>query len=173
MEKVKKKYNKKGFISIYTILWIIVLLPLLMFVTIDFTHFMHVNNQLKNLTDNLSASAVTLLDEDEIPKGILTVKESDAEDMVNKMLKDELKLKDDLTPTDKSILRSAPDVEVKVVNEVPSAGIDVSLETGDIVNVKNPSVIVSVDYPIRGLFYNKLTIHYKKIGTSQVQFLNK
>lgn len=173
INKIKNKYNKKGFISIYVILWMVVLFPLLMFISIDFTHFIHINNQLKDLTDNLSASAVTLLNEDEIPKGVLNIKENEANKIINKIVKNELKLNDDLTPTENSILISEPNIETKIVNEVPSSGISVTLKNGDTIKVKNPSVIVSADYPVHGLFFKNMIIHFNKIGTSQVRFLNK
>lgn len=164
-----KKLNNKGFISIYTILWLCVLFPLLLFVSIDVSYYMHQNNRLKSITDNATASAVTYLDETQIPYGKLVIEEVEAKKAIMDIIRKDLSLNDDMTPKSDSVLGAAPKINVQVVNNVPSAGIEVTTPQGN-VTIKNSTVLTTVEYPIKGLFYHKTIANFKKLSVSQVQF---
>lgn len=163
------KLNNKGFISIYSIMWMVVLFPLLMFVAIDLSYYTNQFNRLKNITDNAAASAITAIQENEIPKGNLVIDENEAINITNNILKKDLLLNDDMSPKENSNLKFTPKVDIKIVNDVPTTGLDITTKQGNI-KVYNPCVIVSAEYKVKGLFYNKSVVTFNKIGVSQVQF---
>lgn len=163
---LKQYLNKKGFVSIYALLVIAFLLPLIMFSFVDINHYMQQNRKLKNLVDNSASSAVTMVDETQLPKGIIQISETDAKNIAMSIIKQDLFLNDDLTPQSKSILSGKPTIEVYVVNNPPTT-VTTSLDT---VNVKSPSVIVCGKFPVKGLFFSSITVNMTAEGMSQAQF---
>lgn len=161
--------NNKGFMSIHAILWIVVLFPLLMFVTIDLNYFIHEDFRLKAITDNACSSAITMLNEEKIKEGILEVNQQEAEEIVKKILKKDLVLNEDMSPTIYSNLNETPNINVQVYNNVPPSGMEVNTPAGK-VTLKKTSVIVYAEYPVKGLFFKNLTVTIKKLSVSQVQF---
>lgn len=163
--------DKRGFISIYMILWMAVLIPILMFTFIDFSHYIYESKHLKSVTDNASASAVTQVKEDLIPSGVLEIDEVNAEAVALKLFKKDLLLNDDLTPKENSILKEKPTIQMHVVNITSETGYDFETPAG-VVRIFKPSVVIYAEYPVSGLFYYKSGVRLKKVAVSQVQFKN-
>lgn len=160
--------DKRGFISIYMIMWMAVILPILMFVSVDVSHYVYETIHLKAVTDNASASGVTQIKEDLVPDGILEIDEVKAEEVALKILKHDLLLNDDFTPKENSSLKEKPTIQVHVVNITSENGFDFETPVG-IVKIYKPSVVVYAEYPVKGLFYNNGVV-LQKVGVSQVQF---
>ncbi|PLS15027.1 cobalt ABC transporter permease [Bacillus sp. M6-12] len=161
--------NKKGFVSIYMILWMAVLIPILYFTFIDVSHYVYEKGHLKSVTDNASASAVTQIKEDLVPQGILEIDEASAEKVAMDILKHDLLLNDDLTPKENSVLKSKPTIQVNIVNITSESGFDFDTPAGK-VKIYKPSVVIYAEYPVKGLFYYKSGVMMKTVGVSQVQF---
>lgn len=160
--------NKKGFISIYMIMWMAVLIPILMFVTVDLSHYVYENIRVKTVTDNASASAITQINESLVPQGILAIDEVEAEKVALQIIKHDLHLNNDFTPKDGSPLMEAPQIQVHILNITDKDGYDFQTPAGT-VKIYNPSVVVYGSYPVKGLFYNNGVV-MQKVGVSQVQF---
>lgn len=167
-EKLK---NKQGVISIFTILWLAVLIPFLLFVTIDLSQYIYDYVHLKNVTDNAAASAVTMVDNTLIPQGILQIDSTEATATAENVIASSLDLQPNLSPYLNSTLRAAPTIQVYVENITSTSGVVVSTPAGD-VTVFHPSVIVYADYPVKGLVFSNVHLNLKKIGISQAQFSN-
>lgn len=162
---IQKYKNKKGFISIYTMIMIAFLLPFLMFTAIDLNHFMQQNRHLKNLVDNAGASAITMVDDSKIPKGIIAINSKDAQDIVINIIRQQLFLNEDLTPKPESILSEKPTIIVHVLNTGDSVVTPLGTTTA-----VNPSVVVYAKFPVKGLFFHGITLNIEKEGMSQAQF---
>lgn len=163
--------NKNGFISIYMIMWLAVLVPFFIFTFMDVTHYVAESIHLKGVTDNASASAVTQIKEELVKYGTLEIDTVKAEKVARKIIADSLNLNEDLTKkSGTNVLKSEPMVSVQVINIFSDAGLPVETPLGQ-VKIYKPSVIVYVEYPVRGLFF-KTNVTMKKIGISQVQFLD-
>ncbi|WCK57687.1 cobalt ABC transporter permease (plasmid) [Aneurinibacillus sp. Ricciae_BoGa-3] len=161
--------NKKGFISIYMILWMSVLIPILMFTAIDLSHYIYEGVHLKAVTDNAAASAVTQIKEDLVPQGILQIDETRATNVANQVIKDDVLLNDDYSPKTHSDLRDKATVNVYVVNTTSDTGYDFATPAGT-VKIYKPSVVVYAKYPVNGLFYTNANVNIERVGVSQVQF---
>jgi len=166
MKKLWK--DKGGFMSLYMIMWMSVLIPALLFLFIDISHYVHQNVQLSSVTNNASASAVTKIREELVPKGILEINESEANKVVEEIIQHDLQLNKDFSPMKGSSLLDKPVIQVYIVNAVPPTGTEVNTPAG-IVPIKKPSVVVYAKYPVKGMFFNN-SVEMEKIGVSQVKF---
>jgi hypothetical protein len=162
--------DKRGFISIYMILWMSVLIPFLLFVFIDVSHYVYEGIHLKAITDNAAASAVTRIKEDLVSEGVLEIDENQAEEVALNIIRNDLHLKNDFTPKSNSLLKEKPKIEVYVLNITSKDGYDFETPAGT-VKIYNPSVVVYGKYPVKGLFYNNGVV-IQRVGVSQVQFNN-
>lgn len=145
-----------------------VLIPILMFVAVDLSHYVYENVRIKTVTDNASASAVTQIKEELVSQGILEVSEIPAEKTAYDIIKKDLHLNDDLTPKKASPLLDAPQIQVHIVNITDENGYEFSTPAG-IVKIYKPSVVVYGEFRVKGLFYNNSVV-MKKVGVSQVDF---
>lgn len=161
--------NKKGAISIYTIILLSFLLPFLMFTAIDINHYMQQNRKLKNVVDNSASSAITMINESKLSYGEIEIDSREASDVVSRVVKETLYLNDDLTPKDVSVLKERPEINVYVVNNPSVTGTDLSTPIGT-VKVKNPSVVVYGKFKVKGLFFSSMSVDIQKVGMSQAQF---
>jgi len=160
--------DQQGFVSIFMILWMTVLLPMLLFVGLDLTQFIYENTRTKTVIDNASASAVTRLNEDVIREGILKIDEAKATEVAERIIREGLHLDENLEPLEGSPLVSKPTIDVQVVNVRNKNGYPVDTPTGDVM-VYEPSVVIYAEYPVEGLFFtNDITL--EKIGASQATF---
>lgn len=75
----KEKNNKNGFSSVIGLILIAIALPLLLFLAVDMPYYMQANRKVKSVTDNVSASAATILDTELLADGILQIEEDKAE----------------------------------------------------------------------------------------------
>lgn len=157
--------NKKGFITVNVVLWSVVLIPVFLFVAIEFPYFVYERSRLKGITDNMASSAVTILEEELIAEGILKIDENGAKDMADTVLKRSLLLNDDYTPTQRSNLSERPTIDVRIYNDIPEGGI---VEYG--VFLQNPTVIIKAEYEIKGLIFRGLTVPMKILSSAQAQF---
>lgn len=170
MKQPKCLKSKDGFVSIYAILWLSVLVPFLIFVFVNFTLMIKQKINYKNICDNAASSAVTYLDQDSITDGILRVRNSDAEKIVNNVIKNELNLNDDLTPNKDSLISQKPIIETKVYNDVPNSGLIVKTRFGNEIKLTKPSVIVVGEFPVSTGFKTTKGVTIKSYGVAQVQF---
>lgn len=165
----KSLKNKKGFISIYMILWLAVLIPFFLFFFMDFTHYVAEHIHLKSITDNASASAVTQLNQELIKYGTLEIDSEKAKDVAKSIIVKSLNLNDNYSiKNEKNVLSEAPTIDIQIVNSYSESGLEHTTPLGTVKTYK-PSVIIYAEYPVRGLFFGKV-VNVKKVGVSQVQF---
>lgn len=166
---LKHLKDKKGAVSIYTIILLAFLLPFLMFTVVDVNHYMQQNRRLKNIVDNAGASAVTMINESQLAYGNIEIDTNEASLVVERIVKESLFLNDDLTPKDISVLAEKPEIQVDVVNTPPVGGVDVDTPISTI-KVTNPSVVVYGKFKVKGLFFSRMSVDIQKVGMSQAQF---
>lgn len=162
-------FDKKGVTSIFTILWLAVLFPFLMFVVIDISHYTYEIIHLKAVTDNAAASAVTQIDESLVPQGVLQIDPTEATQVAETTLQTDLNLNSDWTPKDNSIFSGTPTVKINVVNVTSPTGINYPTPVGNL-TIYHPSVVIYAEYPLHGLFFQADHVTIQKVGVSQVQF---
>ncbi|HCL4479973.1 TPA: hypothetical protein N2D99_002040 [Clostridium botulinum] len=160
--------NKKGICTIYTILVMSAILPILLFIVIDIPHFMQYDRKIKNILDNAGGSAITRLQENHISKGVLELNEPEANKVIENIIKSDLFLKSDLTPDKGSVLKEKPTIQVIYVNNHTGSQ-TVTTPLGDI-KVNKTSVVIYGDFPVKGAFFTGFTGHIKKVAVSQVEF---
>lgn len=168
MKKILKsfknlKQNKKGYMSLYTILWLSVFLPFLFFMFIYFTLMVKQIINYKNLCDNAASSAVTYLQEELIPDGIIKIRESDAKRIAKEVIVNNLYLNDDFTINNNSKIHKNPIITIEVYNNIPTSGLIINKFNKQI-KLTKPSVVVTGEFPTHS------PAIIKSIGVAQVQF---
>lgn len=169
MVNIKKRLkNKKGFVSIYVIIGLAVLLPFMFFVSIDMPNHMSMNRKIKNTLDNAVSTAITCLDETSVTNGSLVINTQEAEARAKEVIKKSFGLNDDMTVNENSLISDTPTIRFKVINN-PNAEPTYSTPNGEY-TIKNPSVIIYAEIPVKGLFLYKTEVTIKHTAISQVQF---
>lgn len=158
--------NKKGFMSIYAIVMLAVLIPIMFFLTIDLPYMMRMNRTLKNALDNATSTAITYLNESKISQGVLEIDVDESNKVIKKIIQEYFYLNDDLTINENSLIDGTPKVEIQVINNAIGQRIDTP-NGGTIIN--NPSVIVYAEFPVKAKFYG-VTKTIKHTSVAQVQF---
>lgn len=158
--------NKKGFMSIYVIVMLAVLIPIMFFLTIDLPYMMRMNRTLKSALDNATSTAITNLNESKISQGILEIDVDEANKIIKKVIQEYFYLNDDLTINENSLIDGTPKVEIQVINNAIGQRIDTP-NGGTI--IKNPSIIVYAEFPVKAKFYG-ITKTIKHTSVAQVQF---
>lgn len=166
MNRIK---SKSGFISIVAIILGGTVFIMMLWLMMDLTYYAQQNRSTKNILDNATASAVTLVDESSLGGGDIKFLNQEAVEMAKNIIKRELFLDENGQPTAQSPLREAPDIRIYVVD-------DVDKENGTLVNVagvknirvKNPSIIAYAKLPMRGLFFKGKGPTFQQISASQV-----
>lgn len=160
--------NNKGFTVIYTIILMAVIFPLILFVSIDLPYYMTMNRKIKNTLDNATSTAITCINEQQASSGKLQIIEGDAKNTVNNIISQSFSLDKDLTPNKTSVIKDKPVIQVRVINN-PSLNEFITTQNGQF-KVKNPSVAVYGEIPVRGKFFNMFCPKIKYTAISQVQF---
>lgn len=169
MVNIKKILNnKKGFMAVYVIIGMSILLPFMFFVSIDMPYYMTMNRKVKNTIDNAGATAITCLDERGITNGQLIINPNEAEKQAKKIIQLSFGLNDDLTVNQNSLIADAPTIQFKVINN-PNLEPTYSTPNGEF-KIKNPSVIVYAEVPVSGQFFGKHQVKIKHTAISQVKF---
>lgn len=169
--RIKKLIKSKdGFVSIYTILWLTVLVPLLIFILINFTTMIKQKINYKNICDNAASSAVTHLNQVALTDGILEIRVSDAETIVKKIIARDLNLNDDLSLKPDSLITGKPVIETKIYNDIPQDGLTFSTKFGNSITITKPSVVVIGEFPVATSFKSAQGSTIKTYGVAQVQF---
>ena len=167
----KFKNNKKGFLSLFTIIMLSVLLPFLIFVFVTFTNMIQNVIYFKNVSDNAASSAVVLLNETKLQDGILYINETQAIARAKEVIAKELNLDADLSPNENSKVYEKPNVEVLVYNDVPTEGLEIMTRFGKKIKVYKPSVIVVAEYPTLNITKSDIYPTIKNVGVAQTQFV--
>lgn len=158
--------NKKGFMSIYVIVMLAVLIPIMFFLTIDLPYMMRMNRTLKSALDNATSTAITYLNEDKISQGVLEIDVNEANKIVKKVIQEYFYLNDDLTINENSLIDGTPKVEIQVINN--STGQQINTPNGGTV-IKNPSIVVYAEFPVKTKF-SGITKTIKHTSVAQVRF---
>lgn len=158
--------NKKGFMSIYAIVMLAVLIPIMFFLTIDLPYMMRMNRTLKSALDNATSTAITRLNEDKISQGVLEIDVNEANKVVKKVIQEYFYLNDDLSINENSLIDGKPIVNIQVINNATGQQIDTP-NGGTIIN--NPSVLVYAEFPVKAKFCG-VTKTIKHTSVAQVKF---
>lgn len=160
--------NKKGFVSIYIILWLAVLIPFLLFVFVDLMQYSNQNVKLRSVTNNAAASAVSRLNEDRLPEGILEIDEDKAVETIEEILRKDLLLDENFEPLEGSTLREAPEIEIYIANE-EDGSTEISVPT-DTFFIDNTAVVIYAKYNVRGLFFHRSGVERQYLAISDAFF---
>lgn len=158
--------NKKGFMSIFVIMMLAVLIPIMFFLTIDLPYMMRMNRTLKNSLDNATSTAITYLNEDKISQGLLEINTNEASAVVKKVVKEYFYLNDDLTTNEDSLIDEKPILQIQVINNPTGQQIDTP-NGGTVIN--NPSIVVYAEFPVKAKFTG-ITKSIKHTSVAQVKF---
>lgn len=185
--KLKQKSNlktllrsKKGAISIYVVISLTFLLPMFIFLTIEFPHLTNNHRRLKNSIDNAASSAILCLDEDQLSLGRITITESCATTVTKKILAHNYGLNENtLEPLPHSQLLETPRVVVRVVNN-PTGTVRVRMpdeslsdaEKFDDVYVRETSVVIYVEMKFKSIFFKSFQPTIRQVGSAQSSFGN-
>ena len=82
----KYTFSKRGAVSVYIVLTLTFLLPMFIFLTVEFPHLTNTHRRLKNSIDNAASSAILCLDESQLSLGNIIVSESCANSDIKKIL---------------------------------------------------------------------------------------
>lgn len=169
MVEIKKKIlNKHGITTINTIILMAVIFPIFLFLTVDFPHMIAMNRRVKSVLDNSASTAITEINDNKTPLGILEIDKDKAVETVNKIVATSLKLNSDLTPNRESLIIDTPTISTTVINN-PSKNPTFVSKNGSF-PIKNPSVAVYAEVPVRCLVFGNRTITLKYTSIAQVQF---
>ncbi|MFJ8528559.1 cobalt ABC transporter permease [Bacillus sp. NPDC094106] len=160
--------NKKGVTSVYVILFVSALLPLLLFLCIDVPHYLDSSRKIKNVLDNASSSAITRIQDDKLPKGIIELNPEEAKEIIDKIIQHDLFLDEEFNPKKGSIVSGKPKIETHFVNN-PDEITEVSTPI-DNVKVNHTSVVIYAEIPVNGLFFKFNEVKMKKVAVSQARF---
>ncbi|WP_144536490.1 cobalt ABC transporter permease [Bacillus thuringiensis] len=160
--------NKKGVTTVYVILVVSALLPLILFLSIDVPHYLDSSRKIKNTLDNASSSAITFLNDQKISEGVLEVDKQVAEAMIKKIIKNDLSLDDNYNPLKGSIISKKPIIKTYVINN--PKGIETVSTPIDNVKVNNTSVVIYAEVPVKGLFFTFNEVTMRKVAVSQARF---
>ena len=158
--------NKQGFVSIYAIIMLAVLIPFMFFVAIDLPYYYRMNRNTKNALDNATSTAITCLDETYMANGRLYIDESEATKRAYDVIKEYYYLNDDLTPKENSLITEKPTINIQVINQANGQIVETANGT---TTITNPSVVIYAEIPITGKFFT-ITKKIKHTAVSQVQF---
>lgn len=176
MDKIKKIFNKKeGFISIVGIIMGASLFISIMWVMMDLAYYAQQNRSTKNILDNASASAVTMIDETTLGTGNIKFLRTEAKNVAMTIIRNDLFLDNNNIPLENSPLREAPFIEVYVIDDNidKKNGTPVQIGRGNSVktlNVKNPSIIIYAELPVKGIFLRNKGPKFTHISASQVTY---
>lgn len=166
--KKRSILNKKGINTINTILLMAVIFPIFLFLSIDFPHILAMNRRVKAVLDNSASTAITEINNSKTPEGILEINPDQAKTTVNRVIATSLKLNQDLTPNKSSLIIDTPAVTTTIIND-PVANPTFVSKNGSF-PIKNPSVAVYAEVPVRCLVFGNRTIILKYTAIAQVQF---
>lgn len=164
-------HKKDGFMSVVGIILGGALFITLLWLMMDLTYYAQQNRSTKNILDNATASAVTLIDESSLGDGNIRFLEQEAIDMAKKIIMTDLFLDENGQPTPQSPLKESPVIQIYVVDEVDREN-GTLVDVGGIkkMRIYNPSVIAYASLPIRGLFIKGKGPVFHQISASQVTY---
>lgn len=172
--------SKKGAISIYIVITMTFLLPMFLFLTVEFPHLTNTHRRLKNSIDNAASSAILCLNEDELSLGNLVVVESCANSVTKKILAHNYGLDEStLAPLAHSQVSETPRIVVRVINN-PNGTVRVRMpdeslsddEKFDDIYVSETSVVIYVEMKFKSLFFKSFNPTIKQVGSAQSRFSN-
>lgn len=170
--------SKRGSITIYVIITLTFLVPMFLFVAVEFPHLTNTHRRLKNSIDNAASSAILCLNESQLSLGKLTIDESCANTVVKKILAHNYGLNEStLAPLPHSQLTQAPRVVIRIVNN-PTGTVRVRLpeeslsdtEKFEDVYVSETSVVIYVEMKFKSLFFKSFTPTIRQVGSAQSKF---
>ncbi|EOU1990438.1 hypothetical protein C4D27_17025 [Clostridium perfringens] len=157
-----------GSISLTTIMIMSVLLPFLIFVFVDMSQVSFINKKLQNITDNSASSAILALNNNDVENGKIYIDSEKANLLATEIVRTSLNLNKDLTPKNKDVLYGRPKIVVKVFNDIPEDGLDIKIGKSN-THITNPSVLVSVDYPVHLSFFKFVRFNIVKSAINDVR----
>lgn len=165
-----KKYFKsqKGITTIDTIVFLSIALPIMIFFTVDFPLMMATNRKVKATLDNAASTAILQIDETKVSQGELYIDEVESKKMALKVITETFNLNNDLTLKENSIIADTPIIDVVVINNV--ANTKYYDTSNGRFEIKNPSVLIYGEVPVRGTFFSHSPKTIKYTAVAQVQF---
>ncbi|MDF2879450.1 MAG: hypothetical protein K0R54_7 [Clostridiaceae bacterium] len=161
--------DKSGSISIVTVILVSILLPLLLFIYVEFNYSLTIKERCQIINDNIASSAIMSIDETNLQDGMLEIDDIKAEEIATKLMAESYYLNSDLTLNNDSLLREEPELKVYVVNETSDYGTEFVTDEGYKFMIYNPSVIVYTNVKPRGIIFDK-AIELQSLTVKQVQF---
>ena len=164
MKLIRNKLNdKKGFLSIFTILILSAIIPLSLFIAIDLPYFVQMNRKVKNILDNSTSAGITQIN----PANITEINSDKAIKLATDVFISGFKLNEDLTPNSESIIKSAPELHMEMIKPSPYDITNIKTSKG-LYKIEEPSLVANVKVEVKGKVFKMLKVNILKTSISQV-----
>lgn len=162
--------DKRGTVTIYVLLTMIVLVPTLLFASMELPSTLIQHRKLKNTIDNAASSAASRIIENQLHFGIIEIDANLAEHTAKRIIAQDYKLDPvTLEPLEDSIVSEAPTIQIQVINSPPKEGIKLTFPTQELL-VENTSVVIYIEMKINGIFFKFYNPIIKHLGSTQAMF---
>lgn len=162
------KKNQNGFMSIYTILLLSVLLPFLIFFAVEMIHFSNAKDIISTTTERMGKHAVRSV---EVVDDVIHFNEEEAADIAYNLLIENLHLHGDYTPTEQSSLKEKPtyffDIHYPDKEFSEYVPTEINLH-GQSITLEYPAVSVYVKAKPKGVFVNQ-NVEFEKMVVYEVR----
>lgn len=175
MNQLKKRIinplkNNKGSVLLFTLILMVIVVPMLLFASFELPHLVSHHRKLKNTIDNATASAASRIIESQLHYGLIEIDKNLAIQTAKRVIAHDYHLDPDtLNPKPGSPLRRAPIIDVRVVNNPPAAGQVINFPV-ESVKVKNTSVAIYIQLHPKPVFFKNFTPTIHHVASTQAQF---
>lgn len=136
--------NKKGAISIVTILILSVLISVFLFLMLEYTANIKIKHEVSNSIDYATRKALFQLDEIKLKNGDLNILEDEANQIIKDVLIHDFNLNSDLSPTEMSNIQT-PFIKTYIWNNYDESGFLFVTDEGIEYTLYEPSVMVYIE----------------------------
>lgn len=170
----KKYWNRlkrnDGFMSLVMLVVVSVLFPLFLFYFVEINYLYGVKDQIQGYTDSAASAAVMQVNREKIKEGIIELDDQKAEEYAKKILASNLRLNEDLSVTEGSLIKEDPIVRIYPVMPSDLGGkTEYVTPEGFKFTITNPTVIVYTEAQPQGIFYNRF-VTIKSVSAYQASF---
>lgn len=162
---MKRMKEKDGWITILVLCIISVLLPIFLFFYVEMNNYYNFKERLSYVNQNIASSTVRSIDEEALKLNEVVIDEQKANEIAERLLKENYFLDSDFSITPKSGLLKEPILNVYVVNDT---GQLFTTPEGFSYQIKHPTVIVYTEIKPKNLFISRF-VTLKDVKAYEVQ----
>lgn len=159
-----------GFMSLVMLVVVSVLFPMFLFYFVEINYLYGVKDQIQGYTDSAAAAAVMQVNRERIKEGIIELDDQKADEYAKKILASNLRLNEDLSVTEGSLIKEDPIVRIYPVMPGDLEGKkEFVTPEGFKFSITNPTVIVYTEAQPQGIFFNRF-VTIKSVSAYQASF---